>query len=163
MARSADPVDVTSATASPLQYVVRTALQVLPGVLAGGPRGPTPGQQLRLQEAGYVRQEVRGGRFPLVTWLTPTGQVIGNEAARGVAHDLPRTPGINPTVPGTPPAAPSGPLDALLRNRTFVPRGGDRHLGPPVRLRTARDRTDVQPAGLAAPAADCAPQGRHAG
>lgn len=131
MARSADPTEITGATVNPVQYMVRTALQVLPGVFSGGPRGPTPGQQLRLTEAGYVRQETRGGRFPLVTWLTPTGQVIGNEAARGVAHDLPRTPGINPTVPGGPPAAPSGPLDALLRNRTFVPRGGTVTSAPP--------------------------------
>ena len=163
MARSADPVDVTSATASPLQYVVRTALQVLPGVLAGGPRGPTPGQQLRLQEAGYVRQEVRGGRFPLVTWLTPTGQVIGNEAARGVAHDLPRTPGINPTVPGTPPAAPSGPLDALLRNRTFVPRGGTVTSAPPSDFERLVIGRTYNPPDLPRRPPTAPPQGRHAG
>ena len=130
-----EPKVITGTPAAFLQgaqlWAVQTAIELLPGVFAGGPRGPTAGQQLRLAEAGYVRQETRGGRFPLVTWLTPSGQVIGNEAARGVAHDLPRagpTPGINPSAP---PTRPPTELDALLRNRTFVPRGGTVTSAPP--------------------------------
>jgi hypothetical protein len=87
-----------------IRWGVETAVDVIGNVASGGPRGPTANQQQVLIDAGYTRTT----GYRTVNWVSPTGQVIGNESARGVARQLIRNPPAAPIAPAAP-ASPTGP------------------------------------------------------